>query len=1549
MDALKHSVFVRLPKTLVAGLGIGLISLNGPAATIVWSGGSGTDTNWSNGNNWNGAAAPGGGDDVKFFDAGSNLTQGLPNSLVDASFAGYVGSLQLGNSNGLHTIVIAAGASLSLTNGNLSVGTPGDPGAAKNFTNTITGAGAALYVSNTNANISINQAGANGANRAGLDLSGLDNFIVTANRLGIGDGQFPGVSVNNKVGGCLILAKTNVITLGYADTLANYQVANKSSAIILSRNSGNNPALASILELGISNVFNVDSINCGMDKSGNNSTSAHGIIQFNPAFAGQNQIANFYGAGGAGTRVNWWSAGDGNISASTSNGGGGTNDFRLGTVNAWVNVMSLARDASSGSDTWVGPHKGVFIFTNGTVDVNVLYVGNQYLETGTSTTPSLGIFNVAGAGALLRVNTNLWLGRTTLTTAAGTGTAGILNVTNGAVYANNITVGTNSVTNIINLVNGTLIVSNTLATNASGLFTLNISNSTLGLPVATNGSLFGLVQTLNSTGATNLIQLPAGPVIFATYPQQFPLLRYTAWKGSNTFGLTGIPAWAPGATLVSNGPNKTLDLSLPTDPRPVFTAQPTPYSGAPGDNVTTNFSVAISAGSVTPVSYQWYFVSGNVTNALTDGTGPSGTSTLTGAATANLQIASAQTGDSGIYFVVAANAYGTNSSSLALLTISASAVAPAISGPAAVTATNGVATTIANVVSGSPVPQLYWQYNGASLADGAGPSGVSVISGSSGATLAISNPQYPLDQGTYSLIASNSAGLATNNTVLTVIVAPVITNQPGSLVVTNTQTAAFTVVAGGVPKPTYQWYKGSIASPISSAANATATNATLVISSATSADLGTYFVVVQNAAGAVTSGNAALTVNSTMKAIAFTPANQAAGVCYDTPLYVTFSQAPTVRAAGKISIFNLTNSATAVDVIDLSQGTLQTRTIAGESFATYPVIVTSNTAAIYPHLGLLTSNQTYYVMIDDGVFADATGAYYAGITAASTWQFATKTAGPANPASVTVAQDYSGDFATVQGALDSLPASNLATAMVNVRDGLYTEIVEFKKTNVVLRGESRAGTIIGYANNSVLNASTHSRMAMKVNASYVALDNLTITNSTAQDYSQAEALMLESGVNQVIVNNCNVDSYQDTILANISTTKAYFNNSLIQGDVDFIWGGGNLFFTNCEILYLIRSNNAAALGPNPSPGATDISSNGFSFVNCAFVTLPGANPNDTIGRTRSITNGNTALINCLVSTNIGGWSSDALPTASFRNWYYGCTNDLGVAVTLSNGLALSASDPNLALAGSSATWLYGWAPALPPNIISQPAGQTVTAGQPASFMVAATGLPAPSYQWLFNGVPIPDATNALYAVASAVRTNGGNYSVAVSNGAGSVTSSVAVLVYSNTPPVAGAASYVRNVAVTELKINIANLLTNVTDVDGDSLTLAAVGVSTNGVTPVISGGNIVYDNVNAVADQFSYTVGDGFGGTSTGGITVNVSSLPLFGLGTIPIAVTAGSASLNFVGFPGYSYSVLRSTNVDFSAFDVVWTTNAPDGGGFLFVDPNPPQSAVFYRLLLNE
>src|ERR1017187_5459560 len=128
------------------------------AATIVWSGTSGTDTNWSNGNNWVGNAAPGGGDDVKFFNAGTNGTAGTPDNLVDGIFPGNIGSLQYGNTNGFHTPAIASGQTLNITNtGGLIVGTPTDIAVAYTNRATITGSGGTLNVSNTTAVISLNQ------------------------------------------------------------------------------------------------------------------------------------------------------------------------------------------------------------------------------------------------------------------------------------------------------------------------------------------------------------------------------------------------------------------------------------------------------------------------------------------------------------------------------------------------------------------------------------------------------------------------------------------------------------------------------------------------------------------------------------------------------------------------------------------------------------------------------------------------------------------------------------------------------------------------------------------------------------------------------------------------------------------------------------------------------------------------------------------------------------------------------------------------------------------------------------------------------------------------------------------------------------------------------------------------------------------------------------------------------------------------------------------------------------------------------------------------
>ena len=59
--------------------------------------------------------------------------------------------------------------------------------------------------------------------------------------------------------------------------------------------------------------------------------------------------------------------------------------------------------------------------------------------------------------------------------------------------------------------------------------------------------------------------------------------------------------------------------------------------------------------------------------------------------------------------------------------------------------------------------------------------------------------------------------------------------------------------------------------------------------------------------------------------------------------------------------------------------------------------------------------------------------------------------------------------------------------------------------------------------------------------------------------------------------------------------------------------------------------------------------------------------------------------------------------------------------------------------------------------------------------MVATGSPAPAYQWRKNGVAISGANSASYSIASVATTDSGNYSVVVTNSAGSATSNDSVL------------------------------------------------------------------------------------------------------------------------------------------------------------------------------
>ncbi|MEK7781390.1 MAG: pectinesterase family protein [Verrucomicrobiota bacterium] len=1344
---------------------LALFGLSAQAATIIWSGASGTDTNWSTAGNWNGGV-PTSADDVKFFDTGTNGVAGTPNNLVDGAFVGPIGSLQFGNTNGFHTTVIAPGQTLTV-NGGLSVFTPADPGVAKTLNETITGLEGTLTLNNTSSNLVLNQgnSAANGS-RSILDLSGLGNFNANISRLGIGTTVLPNPSGNQRMAGTLSLARTNVITLNYTDTLANYQLAGRTNALEMVRHPGNNSGVMSFLYLGITNTVFVASMGFGRAKASAGSAAWMG---FNPAFTNLNPTVYIRGASGGSSRVTWWSLGDMNASASSAQVSVGTNDFTGGTVDAMVDVLSLGRDCSP-NHTATANIIGVLTFSAGTIDANTIYAGNQSLGPTTSLAPNIGILNVNGA-ATLRVNSNLVLGRTVNASGtAATRTSGTLNIRNGTVLAHSISAGTTSTNNVITLTNGTLVVTNTAGTIAKAITTITTTNSTLQLSVTGANSPNVVVTNLVTGGTTNIISVPT-VAVFASYPTQFTLVKYTGSIGGAgyNFGLGAISGAAPGAYLSNNTGNASIDLVLPTDPKPAITSLPNSYGGSPGDNVT--FTAGYSGSE--PITLQWLK---NGTNVLDGETGSGATNS--GASTASLLIENAQETDSGAYALVASNPYGSvTSTPPASLIISTADIAPIINGPNPLTVVQGNNATFTTSVSGKPVPTVQWYKNGAEL------------TGETSANLTILNAQYPADQATYSIVASNSAGLTTNSANLTVIVAPVIAVPPADLVVTNTQAAAFTVVStNGVPAVTYQWKKNG-----NNIANAT--NATLSFPSATPADIGTYSVLIANAAGSVLSSGATLIVNSTMTANTLTPANAATGVFYDTPLTITFSVAPTLRTAGTIKIYNATNTVTPVDTIDLSLGNAQQRLFPGDgqSFTYNVVNISGNTAKIFPHFNVMTSNQTYYVIVDNGAFTDSAGAYFSGITDTNAWRFTTKPTGPASPTSIVVAANGSGDFLTVQGAVNSITSGNTTPTLINIRTGDYNEIVNISgKHNLTFRGESRTGVVVGATNNATFQAAnggtTHARMAFKVNANDIAVDNLTITNRTPQGGSQAEALMMSSGARRFIANNTTIASRQDTILANENSSQGYFNNSKVIGNFDYVWGGGNLFFTNCNIHNISGTGSgnvtaartafgaSAATGNWMTPDGLRWSSNGFSFVSCEMTADAGV-VNITLAGNNGTAGGLSSWINCRFATNAYIAPGAGL-ASSYNFWQYQNTELTGVApVTYANVVTLTGGDPRLLAAQDATIWLNGWTPQLAPNILSNPANQSVFVGETATFSVNATGVENPTYQWLQNSTNAPYATanSATLIITNAQTADAGTYSVIVSNSAGTATSTTATL------------------------------------------------------------------------------------------------------------------------------------------------------------------------------
>jgi pectin methylesterase-like acyl-CoA thioesterase len=437
-----------------------------------------------------------------------------------------------------------------------------------------------------------------------------------------------------------------------------------------------------------------------------------------------------------------------------------------------------------------------------------------------------------------------------------------------------------------------------------------------------------------------------------------------------------------------------------------------------------------------------------------------------------------------------------------------------------------------------------------------------------------------------------------------------------------------------------------------------------------------------------------------------------AGACVDTPLTVTFGSAPALGTAGSITVHNADGSA--ADTINLADPASFTETVGGATdaegdlhyFRYFPVIISGDTATIYLHHELAYGHG-YYVTADPGVF---TGVGFTGISDPHAWRFTTTHRRPRPDArTITVDPRGHGDFCTVQGAINAVPAGNAVPRLIKVARGTYTELdwVAPDKPGITVRGASQDGTIIQYANNNAFNSATTAdicarqaipghddnncwRSNFSVEADDFTLQDLTLVNTTPFGGSQAEAF--RGNADRITLNRVSLLSFQDTIRIQ---GLGYVTNSYIQGDVDFTWGVGAVFWTRDEL----KSMHAGYVTQirNGQGG------NGYVFFDDALTRAPGvADGSVYLGRIDPTVYpySQAVYIGTRMDTHINpaGWllnNADCPAGGHLRFWEYGSVSLSGQPVDTSQRLPCSRQ----LTAAEAAQWsdpafvLNGWVPA----------------------------------------------------------------------------------------------------------------------------------------------------------------------------------------------------------------------------------------------------------------
>ncbi|KAH8943080.1 hypothetical protein BDL97_13G030000 [Sphagnum fallax] len=201
-----------------------------------------------------------------------------------------------------------------------------------------------------------------------------------------------------------------------------------------------------------------------------------------------------------------------------------------------------------------------------------------------------------------------------------------------------------------------------------------------------------------------------------------------------------------------------------------------------------------------------------------------------------------------------------------------------------------------------------------------------------------------------------------------------------------------------------------------------------------------------------------------------------------------------------------------------------------------------------------------------------------------------------------VAKDGSGQYHTVQAAINAAPQNSASKWTIRVKAGLYNEIVTIPSTatNLVLMGDGAGQTIItGNLSVGGSNVTTYLSATVSSLAANVIIRDMTIRNTAGAKNFQAVALKVVG--DQTAVWRCSLEGYQDTLYA--LSQRQFYKSCTIYGTVDFIFGNAAAVFQTCTLL--ARAPIPGQQNTFTAQGRTIQAQNtGFSFQNCTIDAAP---------------------------------------------------------------------------------------------------------------------------------------------------------------------------------------------------------------------------------------------------------------------------------------------------------------------------------------------------------